>query len=448
MQPFAYHVIVCTQSKPDNTTCCHASGAGALVERLQGELRKQGAADDVILSTSGCLSACDHGPLMVVYPDAVWYGPVQPADIAEIVASHLKNGKVVERLRIADMAALRTEMLDHRKDFASRMMMRDKAGVVPDELKDMASGFMASRAFLTALELDVFTIVGEGASPTQVAAQCKTDARATEILLNALAGLGLLAKSDGVFSNSANAKRFLAASSPDNARDALVHNAHVWQRWSTLTECVRQGTSVVSKAGMHFDPKVFLAAMDRNAKERVMMVMRAIGNGFKRVLDLGGGSGAYSIAFAKANPELKADVIELPAMAPLTQEYIRKAGVEGRVCVRVGKLPGDLSGQDYDLVLLSLLAPSFSPDQNRDLLRRAYSVLAPNGRLVLQDFVLEPSKTSPRMATLASLCILTNTEAGQHYSEPEYDGWMREAGFRETKRVRLPGPVTLMIASK
>ena len=188
--------------------------------------------------------------------------------------------------------------------------------------------------------------------------------------------------------------------------------------------------------------------MDRNAKERATQVVRAVGNGFQRMLDLGGGSAAYSIAFAQANPRLRVDVLDLPAVLPLTQDYIRRAGLEARIQTRPGDLRTDAFGQGYDLALMSAIAHMFSPEENRDLLRRIYQALAPNGRLVLQDFILEPDKTSPSFAVLFSLNMLVNTRGGASYSETEYEAWLRGAGFRECKRVRLPGPANLMIAVK
>jgi cyclopropane fatty-acyl-phospholipid synthase-like methyltransferase len=176
--------------------------------------------------------------------------------------------------------------------------------------------------------------------------------------------------------------------------------------------------------------------------------VRAVGNGFQRMLDLGGGSAAYSIAFAQANPRLRAEVLDLPAVLPLTQDYIRRAGLEARIQTRPGDLRTDAFGEGYDLALMSAIAHMFSPEENRDLLRRIHQALAPNGRLVLQDFILEADKTSPGFAVLFSLNMLVNTTAGASYSETEYEAWLRGAGFRECKRVRLPGPANLMIAVK
>ncbi len=453
MQPFRYHVIVCTQQKPENVPACAAAGAGQVVGALYEQLGKQGLSDEVIVSTTGCLGACDHGPVMVVYPDATWYGQVKPADVAEIVASHLKAGRPVARLELKDESALRAEILDHRQKYFAMLAARDKAGILPDNisLHEILRGFMSSRALLTALELDVFTAVGSGASAAQLASKLGTDTRATEMLLNVLVSLNLLSKKDGAFCNTFITARFLSAGSPDNARPGLMHNVHLWDSWSRLTECVRRGAPLGKSPSGERDEestRAFIAAMDRNAKERAAQVVRAVGNDFRRMLDLGGGSAAYSIAFAQANPQLQIDLLDVPAVLPLTQDYIRRAGLEARIRTRPGDLRSDTFGQGYDLVLLSAIAHMFSPEQNRDLLGRAYQALAPNGRLVLQDFILEPDKTSPNFAVLFSLNMLVNTQGGASYSETEYDAWLRGVGFRECKRVRLPGPANLMIAVK
>lgn len=451
MQPFRYHVIVCTQQKMENVTSCAAGGGPAVAEALREQLGRQGLANDVMVSTTGCLGACDRGPVVIVYPDATWYGPVKPADVAEMVASHLQEGRPVARLMITDEAALRGEILDHRQKYLAALADRDKAGILPETVQETLRGFMPSRALLTALELDVFSAVGNGASVQQVAAKLSTDTRATEMLLNVLASLALLTKKDGTFCNAPIAARFLSAGSRENVRTGLLHNVHLWDSWSTLTECVRAGGTVSARATGERDAestRAFIAAMDRNAKERAAQVVRAAGNGFEHMLDLGGGSGAYSIAFAQANPGLRVDVLDQPAVLPLTQEYIRQAGLEKRIQTRAGDLRGDNFGHGYDLVLLSAIAHMFSPEENRDLLRRIYDALAPNGRLILQDFILEPDKTSPTFAALFSLNMLVNTNGGASYSESEYDAWMRAAGFRETRRVRLPGPANLMIATK
>jgi len=178
-------------------------------------------------------------------------------------------------------------------------------------------------------------------------------------------------------------------------------------------------------------------------------VVKAVGvNGARRMLDLGGGSGAYSIAFAKVAPQLRGEILDLPEVLPITREHLRRAGVADRISTRAGDmLQADL-GKDYNLVLLSAICHMFSVEENRGLLQRIYQALAANGRVVVQDFILEPDKTSPKFAALFSLNMLVGTKAGVSYSESEYTEWMRAAGFREIKRVRMPGPSGLMIGVK
>jgi cyclopropane fatty-acyl-phospholipid synthase-like methyltransferase len=165
----------------------------------------------------------------------------------------------------------------------------------------------------------------------------------------------------------------------------------------------------------------------------------------RRILDLGGGSGAYSIAFAKASPDAQCEILDLPEVVPLTAEYVRQAGVSAQVTLRAGDMLQDDFGSGYDLIMLNAICHMFSEEQNREIFRRAHQALAPNGRLVVQDFVLNPDKTGPQHAALFSLNMLVNTEAGASYSEPEYTHWMKAAGFTEVCRINLPGPSSLIV---
>ena len=255
-------------------------------------------------------------------------------------------------------------------------MKTRKQKALPDDLNDRIRAFQESRIILTALELDLFTAVGDGNRAEAVAAKIGTDARATEMLLNALAALGLLVKRKDVFRNTPVARRYFSATSPDNARPALLHTANIWSRWSTLTDCVRAGTAVglreMGARGAEWT-QAFIAAMHRNAAERAPQVVRAVGAaGIRRMLDVGGGSGAYSIAFARANPALTADILDLATVAPIAQQHIQKAGVADRISIRAGDLRSDQLGQDYDLVFVSAICHMLSPEENRDLLGRCH----------------------------------------------------------------------------
>ncbi len=448
MEPFRYHVFVCDQQKPEGVPCCSARGSAQILEALRSEIAMRGLADEVQVTTCGSLGLCEHGPNMIVYPEGVWYSGVAPEDLAEIVRSHFEQNTPVERLARTDPAALRAEVVANREKMMAARRAKEAAGALPDDLNDRIRAFQESRVILTALELDSFTAIGTGATAAEASAKMETNHRATEMLLNALASMGLLIKCGEMYHNTPATARYFTAGSPDNARLGLLHTANLWVRWSTLTECVRSGRTVmgeeVAERGAEWT-QAFIAAMHRNAAQRSGPVVRAVGAAkVRRMLDIGGGSGAYSIAFAKAHPGLHADIVDLPMVLPIAQRHIEEAGVQDRVQVRVGDLRSEGFGADYDLVFVSAICHMLSPEENRDLFHRARQALGLGGRIVIQDFILEDDKTAPKSAALFALNMLVGTRAGSTYSEAEYTGWLSEAGFGGIRRLHVPGPAGLI----
>jgi (2Fe-2S) ferredoxin/SAM-dependent methyltransferase len=449
MPPFRHHVFACDQSKPDGLPCCAARGSAAVIEALRREVSTQGLLDAVQITPCGSVGLCEHGPNLVVYPEGTWYSGVGPADVPEIVGEHLAKGRPVARLARSDDAGLKAEIDANRWRALEAMKAREAAGALPDDFVRLVRGFQESRVVLTGLELDVFTAVGKGAKAETVARAREADPRGMTILLNALAALGLLAKKDGVFENTSLAARFLAAGSTDDARDALKHNLSLWQRWSTLTAAVRAGHAVlpenVRERGDAWTIP-FIAAMHRNAAMRAPLVVEAVGaSEVERMLDIGGGSGAYSIAFARANPALEAEVFDLPSVVPIADRHVKEAGLEARIRTRTGDLRSDSFGTGYDLVLVSAICHMLGPEGNRDLFARARKALVPGGRVVVQDFVVDDSGTAPTHAALFAVNMLVGTEAGSTYSEAEYRSWLEGAGFAAVHLVELPGPSDLVI---
>jgi len=452
MQPYRYHVFVCDQQKPEGAPCCSARGSRKVVDALRGEVAAQGLADQVQITACGSLGLCERGPNIVVYPEGVWYSGVSANDVPELVRSHFRNGNPVERLANRDVHAVRAEIESNKSKMQAAMqalLERDAAGALPDDLAQTIRGFQDSRAILTAIELDAFSAVADGASAAQAAAKLGTDPRATEMLLNALAALGLLSKHNGTFHNTPVSARYFVAGSPDDSRAATMHMANFWRRWSTLTECIRLGTAPARREPLGPDDQSteqFIAAMHRNGRERAPDVVRAAGiEGVRRMLDVGGGSGAYSIAFAQASRELHAEVLDRPEVLAIARGHIERAGLGGRVTARVGDMRADELGQGYDLMLLSAVCCMLSPEENRDLLRRCHRALAQRGRVVIHEFILEEDKTAPKLAALFSLHMLVGTARGASYSESEYAAWLGEEGFGEVSRIRLPGPTGLMV---
>jgi SAM-dependent methyltransferase len=300
---------------------------------------------------------------------------------------------------------------------------------LPDLLQAVR-GFQESRVLMTALELDLLPACFEGASAAQVAgAGC--DPRATGMLLNALAALGVLTK-DGDIYRCTEAGRALALQ-----RSGLMHMVHLWDTWSGLTGCVRTGTSPQGGPG-HVEH--FIAAMDTLARTTAIEALRVVGaEGVRRMLDVGGGPATFAIAFARANPELRAEVLDLGPVVPIAQGHIRAAGLTDRVTVRQGDLRSVELGAGYDLVLVSAICHMLGEDENRDLLGRCARALAPGGRVVIREFILDPDRAGPPRAALFALNMLVGTQRGNTYTEAEYRAWLEAAGCAEVSRPEPAG---------
>jgi len=301
------------------------------------------------------------------------------------------------------------------------------------ELMQALRGFQESRVLLTAVELDILPACDDGADAAAVAGATGTDPRATGMLLNALAAMGVLVKEDGRFRCTG------AARALGRERAGMLHMAHLWNTWSGLTECVRTGSSAGSgPAGGQVEN--FIAAMHARARTIAVDAVRVVGHqGVRRLLDVGGGPATFAIAFAEADPDLRAEVLDLGPVLPIAERHIREAGLEGRVTVREGDLRSDSLGEGHDLILLSAICHMLGEDENRDLLARCARALAPGGRVAIREFILDPDRAGPPGAALFALNMLVGTARGNTYTEAEYRSWMEHAGLGGISRPEPAG---------
>ena len=313
----------------------------------------------------------------------------------------------------------------------------------------MVNAWREGRIVLTAVELDLFSAVGDGATATEVARRLNTDLRGTDCLLHALAALGLLEKRAGAFHNGPVAARFLCAGAPDDRRGALLHGAALWHRWSALTECVRTGRPAPRGPRDEADTAVFIAAMHANSTQRAPALIAALElSGVRRVLDLGGGSGGHAIALARAVPGARIEVLDLADVVPLTARYVAAAGLADRVRTRVGDLNADDLGAGYDLVLISAICHMNGPAAER-------GPDPPRGALARTRRPRRGARPHPRAGphrarggAIFAVNMLVNTPAGGNYTEAEYFGWMRDAGLADVAHVRMPGPAGLIVGTR
>ena len=316
-------------------------------------------------------------------------------------------------------------------------------GLTPQPIMDLATAFQRSRVLLTAWELGLFTALAEEPRTAgEVAASIGTDTRATDRLMNALCGLGLLEKRDGRFTNSAVAARFLVKGRPDYAA-GLGHTNNLWTTWSALTETVRSGAppprpSVGERGDEWLRP--FIAAMHWRARWSAPAVVGELDlTGVSRVLDVGGGSGAFAMAFVKAGAGISAVVFDLPAVVPLARGHIQTEGFMARIDTVAGDYLTDELPGGFDLVFLSAVVHSNSAAENERLIRNAAGAASRGGRVVVQDWLMSEDRTSPPAGALFALNMLVGTEAGDTYTEAEVRGWMEQAGLGPLESRHLRG---------
>jgi 3-hydroxy-5-methyl-1-naphthoate 3-O-methyltransferase len=309
------------------------------------------------------------------------------------------------------------------------------------QLQDFArlsGGFRASRVILTANNLEVFEHLKTPKTSAEIAKKLGTNPRATEILLDAVTALGLLAKSGEKYRNEAPAKRFLLKQSPWYQGDMLRHSDALWKSWSGLDEVVKTG--LPNRAGGR-DYEVFIRAMHNNAVFRAKSVVSCIDlRGVKKALDLGGGPGTYSMELARRG--ISVTLFDLPDTLAVSKKIIRESKGKN-IELLSGDFHADGIGKGYDLVFISQIFHSMSEDECLALLEKAKNALNPQGGIAVHEFFLERNRAHPVPGALFSVNMLVNTAAGRSYSTEEMKAWLKRAGFRSEKAKILGDTVVL-----
>ncbi len=326
----------------------------------------------------------------------------------------------------------------------------DSSGFRP--VQEMAAAFQRSRVLLTAYELGLFTVLNDEWKTSREAAEAlDTDARATDRLMNALTAMALLEKRDGRFTNGPAAARFLVKGKADYMA-GLAHTVHLWQTWSGLTQAVRTGTSAVGDdVNARGDEwlRAFIGAMHWRAAQMADGIVAMLDlAGVHRVLDVGGGSGAFAMAFVRAGRGIEAVVFDLPNVVPLTRNYAESAGYGPQVSTVVGDYRKDDLGRGFDLVFLSAIVHSNSPEENRRLLANAAAAAEAGGQVVVVDQIMDEDRAGPLPAAMFALNMLVGTSAGDTYTESEVRSWMSDAGLHDVVRKDTPYANTIVVGRK
>ena len=300
--------------------------------------------------------------------------------------------------------------------------------------------FLKSRVILTAAALDMFTILhGKPATARQLAGRLRLQPRGTTRLLDCLVTLGVLEKRSEGYSLTASGE-LLSSHHPDTILPMVLHLNSLWDSWSGLTETVKRGRNPRRAVIRERDTKslkAFIGAMHVVGRSLAAEIAASYEAGrFSRLLDIGGGSGTYTIAFLKKDPKMTAVLFDLKRVIPMARERLRAEGLLKRVRLAAGDFYRDELPPGCNLALLSAIIHQNSSAENLALFRKIRLALEPGGAILIRDHIMDESRTNPPAGALFALNMLVNTDGGDTYTFAEVRKGLERAGFVDVRLVR------------
>jgi ubiquinone/menaquinone biosynthesis C-methylase UbiE len=318
----------------------------------------------------------------------------------------------------------------------------------------LATGFWAAKVLAAAVELDLAGRLagGRSATPAELAGELGLPPRPAGIFLSACASVGLLEKVGEEYRNSALAERFLVPGAEHYFGGLVTFMDHrEYPAWHRLTEALREDRPLTWNPATQEslfaaeDPvmmRLFWGAMHSMSTYTATALASAHDFSiYQRLLDVGGGSGAFPIRLCQRYANLTATVFDLPHVRDIAAARIAEAGLDGVIDVVVGDFRSDdplPSG--YDVILLSNILHDWDDGTCRRLLGKCWRALPPGGALVVSELMLNPERTGPADAALMGLNMLVETEGGRNYTETELTSWLTEAGFGDVHVVPFSAP--------
>ncbi len=304
----------------------------------------------------------------------------------------------------------------------------------PQEILSLARNFMECRVLLTGAELDIFTLLATPAKSPELAQRQGWHERPLTVVLDALAAMGMLIKTDGHYQTDPGLLPLLDSSSPKSVLPMVKHAATIWVNWSNLTRIVTE-TGHADKIPARFDgddQKAFIGAMHVVGRQHAPAVVQAVRPGqARRLLDVGGASGTYTMAFLEASPRMTATIFDLPDVVEMGRARIAGSNLADRIDFLSGNFYTDTLPSGYDLALLSAIIHQNSQEQNLALYKKILPALIPGGRLVIRDHVMKQNKTAPKSGALFAINMLVGTPGGGTYTFEEIQAGLAEAGFEK-----------------
>ena len=345
------------------------------------------------------------------------------------------------------------------------------AAVSSERIQTLVYGFARSQLLFTALELGLFDAIGSlqqaATLPTAAAIGStltqqgrRTDSRALTILLDGLIGIGLLHTHQGGYHLPPDVACYLLRQSPQYLGGLVQHGKRLSETWQQLSQVVSSGLPAggaqsLAQIEEHFADLVQgLYVSNTNSAVRLAKVLgiTAASGGVPQnlhILDIGGGSGVWSIALLEADATNRATVVDLPSVTQVTRDTYARHGLSERLTI----LPGDmevmpLPEEAFDMVLLANVCHTQGEPLVKALINKCARALKPQGRLVIVDFIPDNERAHAGWPLLFAVNLLVSSEEGQVYTQAQYKTWCEAANLVMIGQDRLEGDTQALVAQK
>ncbi|MBP0588680.1 methyltransferase [Paraburkholderia sp. LEh10] len=330
----------------------------------------------------------------------------------------------------------------------------------PDRLLQLGMGFWASKALLSAVELEVFTHLGDGPRDiAQLTEALGLHPRSAADFLDTLVALQVLEREAGQYSNTRDAALFLDKSKPSYIGGLLeMANTRLYPFWGSLTQALRTGEpqNETKHGGNLFDTlygdeqalRGFLKAMSGVSLGAAKAIAQKFPwENYRTFIDIGAAQGALPVQVALAHPHLSGGGFDLPAVGPVFDEYVAAHGLQDRLRF----YPGDFFKEpcpQADVLVMGHILHDWDLEQKRALLARCHDALPAGGCLVVYDAMIDDERRENAFGLLMSLNMLIETRGGFDYTGAQCSAWMKDAGFTQVRVVPLVGADSMVIGVK
>jgi len=329
----------------------------------------------------------------------------------------------------------------------------------PERIFSTLTAFQQTEALKAAIQLDIFTKIGEGANEvSSLAKAVGVSERGVRILCDYLTIFGFLAKENSRYALPPESAIFLDRRSPaymGAMANFLAADMHR-KSFGALSEAVRKGGSATQQGDNSKPHDDFWVEFARSmaglaipGAEFIAALIGAPEGKPVKVLDIAAGHGMYGITIARRNPAAQVVALDWPAVVQVAQENAKKFGVADRFRTRPGSAFETDFGEGYDYILLTNIFHHFDPAGCETLMRRVHAALKPGGQAITLEFVPNEDRISPQIPAAFSLVMLANTDAGDSYTFAEFDKIFHNSGFAKTTSHQIPEmPQTVLVSEK